>query len=84
MANQQVPLVIYKNGQRIVLGRASVSDSGAVEAQISKDYVHEFRDAGINKLLVEMALMLPYSVAAAPASVYTPKSVNVTTESESP
>lgn len=34
---KQVPLVIYKGGERIVLGMASVEDNGSIEAQVAKD-----------------------------------------------
>lgn len=34
---KQVPFVIYNRGNRTVLGMASVSDSGEIVAQVSKD-----------------------------------------------
>lgn len=35
--SKQVPLVIYKGGERIEIGMASVSTDGNIEAQIKKD-----------------------------------------------
>lgn len=34
---KQIPLVMYKGGARVVIGRASVGDDGSIEAQVTKD-----------------------------------------------
>ncbi len=34
---KQVPLVIYERGKRVVVGMASVSDDGTVEALVNRD-----------------------------------------------
>jgi len=34
---KQLPLVMYKDGRRIVLGKAVVEDDGSITAQVVKD-----------------------------------------------
>ena len=36
--SEQVPLVIYKGGERIVIGLASFDPDGSITAQIFKDF----------------------------------------------
>lgn len=35
---KQVDLVIYKGGDRHVVGRAAVNEDGSIEAQVAKDH----------------------------------------------
>lgn len=43
-ADQTVPLVIYKGGERIVIGQAIVKGDGGIEGQIAKDVRQELKD----------------------------------------
>lgn len=42
--SKQVPLVIYKGGERIEIGMASVSTDGSIEAQIKKDIREDIKE----------------------------------------
>lgn len=42
--SKQVPLVIYKGGERIEIGMASVSTDGSIEAQIKRDIREDIKD----------------------------------------
>lgn len=42
--DQEVPLVIYKGGERIVIGHAILKGDGSIIAQVTKDAKIEFQD----------------------------------------
>lgn len=42
--DKSVPLVMYKGGERIVIGQALVKGDGSIEGQISKDVRKELKD----------------------------------------
>lgn len=42
--DQEVPLVIYKSGERVVIGQAILKGDGSIIAQIAKDVKKEFKD----------------------------------------
>lgn len=42
--DKAVPLVIYKGGERIIIGQAIVKGDGSIEGQIAKDIRQELKD----------------------------------------
>lgn len=42
--DQTVPLVLYKGGERIIIGQATVKGDGSIQAQIAKDVRKELKD----------------------------------------
>lgn len=63
--SKQVPLVIYKGGERIEIGMASVSTDGSIEAQIKKDIREDIKaviygDLGDLSLNPKAPLTSPY------------------------
>lgn len=42
--DEAVPLVIYKGGERIVIGSAILKGDGRIEAQIAKDVREDLKD----------------------------------------
>lgn len=55
-ADQTVDLVIYKSGERIVIGKAVVKGDGSIEAQIAKDVRKEISDLLFGGLLGGLSL----------------------------
>jgi hypothetical protein len=55
-ADQHVPLVIYKGGQRIVVGQAIVKGDGQIEAQISKDARKDLGDLFFKVLIGDISI----------------------------
>lgn len=49
--SKQVPLVIYKGGERIEIGKASVSSDGEITAQVAKDVRRDIKDLLFGDLL---------------------------------
>lgn len=43
-ADQALPLVIYKGGERIVVGSAYLKGDGSIEAQVAKDVRQDLKD----------------------------------------
>lgn len=43
-ADRVLPLVIYKGGERIVIGSAYLKGDGSIEAQIAKDVRQDLKD----------------------------------------
>ena len=54
--DQEVPLVIYKGGERIEVGRAIVKGDGSIVAQIAKDVKQEFKDLLFGNVLGDLSL----------------------------
>jgi len=53
---QQVPLVMYKGGERIVLGRAYIESDGSIVGQIAKDFraaVNDIFSVGIGEVSID-------------------------------
>jgi hypothetical protein len=55
-ADQHVPLVIYKGGQRIVVGQAIVKGDGQIEAQLSKDARKDLGDIFFKALIGDISI----------------------------
>lgn len=60
--DQEVPLVIYKSGERIEVGRAILKGDGSIIAQISKDVKVEFKDLLFGNILGDISLNPKVSV----------------------
>lgn len=54
--DQEVPLVIYKGGERIEVGRAILKGDGSIIAQVAKDVKAEFKDLLFGNTLGDMSL----------------------------
>lgn len=54
--SKQVPLVIYKGGERIVVGMAIVNPDGSIQAQIAKDINKELKTALFGNAIGDISL----------------------------
>jgi hypothetical protein len=54
--SKQIDLVIYKSGERIVVGRAIVNGDGSITAQIAKDVRKEYKDLIYGDMLDHLSL----------------------------
>lgn len=54
--DKALPLVIYKGGERIVIGSAYLKGDGSIEAQIAKDVKKELRDQLFGDLVGDISI----------------------------
>lgn len=54
--DKTVPLVIYKGGERIIVGQAIVKGDGSIEGQIAKDVRKELKDLLFGDMLGGLSL----------------------------
>lgn len=79
--DQIVPLVIYKGGERLVIGQATVKGDGQIEGQISKDAKSDLKDLIFSGSLGDLSLNPNVEVAVV---ANLPSVPIVRTERESP
>lgn len=54
--DQEVPLVIYKGGERIVIGHVILKGDGSLSGQIAKDFKKELSDLLFGNTLGDVSL----------------------------
>ena len=73
LAGKQVDLVYYRDGVRIVVGKASITEDGAITGQINKDTRQEVKDLPLS--IHELA----FSLTEPPPALRTTYAVQRTT-----
>ncbi len=74
--DKAVPLIMYKGGERIVIGQAIVKGDGSIEAQIAKDVRQDLRDILFGDMLGAVSI----DPKPMPDMKYTSTFMNATTQ----